>query len=74
MNTAEAGAKFTSGSREWELGVDASVAVAKMGTGGALDTTNLKKDIESFIFGGKGLMGDLSFESSRGRGPIDVEK
>ena len=74
MNTAEAGAKFTSGSREWELGVEASVAVAKMAADGALDTTNLRKDIVSFIFGGKGLMGDLSFESSRGRGPIDVEK
>jgi len=65
LNTPEAVAKFTSGSREWELGVDASVAVAKIGTGGSLDTTNLKKDIVSFIFSPKGLMGDVSFESSR---------
>jgi lipid-binding SYLF domain-containing protein len=47
------------------MGVDASVAVAKVGAGGALDTTNLKKDIVSFIFGEKGLMGDVSFSGSR---------
>ena len=65
LNTEEAVSKFTSGKREWELGVDASVAVAKVGAGGDLDTTNLKKDIVSFIFGEKGLIGDLTFEGSR---------
>ena len=33
--------------------------------GALLDTTNLKKDIVSFIFGDKGLMGDVSFSGSR---------
>jgi lipid-binding SYLF domain-containing protein len=65
MNTDSALANFTSGKSEWEMGVDASVAVAKVGAGGSLDTTNLKKDIVSFIFGDKGLMGDVSFEGSR---------
>jgi lipid-binding SYLF domain-containing protein len=65
MNTDKALASFTKGEREWEVGADASVAVAKMGAGGALDTTNLKKDIVSFIFGGQGLMADASFEGSR---------
>lgn len=65
MNTDETLAKFTSGKREWEFGIDAFVAVAKIGAGGELDTTNLKKDIVSFIFGEKGLMGDLSWEGSR---------
>jgi lipid-binding SYLF domain-containing protein len=65
MNTDETLAKFTSGEREWEFGIDASVAVANVGAGGDLDTTNLKKDIVSFIFGEKGLMGDLSWEGSR---------
>lgn len=65
INTEEALSKFTGGEREWELGVDASVAVAKVGAGGDLDTTNLKKDIVSFIFGEKGLIGDLTFEGSR---------
>jgi lipid-binding SYLF domain-containing protein len=65
FNTPQALAKFTSESREWEVGADASVAVAKMGAEGSLDTTNLKRDIVSFIFGGKGLMADASFEGSR---------
>ncbi len=65
MNTAEALAKFTSNDREWELGVDASVAVAQISAGGDIDTTNLKSDIVSFIFGEKGLMADVSWEGSR---------
>ena len=65
LNTDEALAKFTKGEREWEMGVDESVAVAKVGARRRLDTTNLKKDIVSFIFGDKGLMGDVSFSGSR---------
>jgi lipid-binding SYLF domain-containing protein len=72
LNTDEALAAFTSGKREWEFGVDASVAVAKVGAGGDIDTTNLKKDIVSFIFGQKGLMGDLSWEGSSFK-KLDVE-
>jgi lipid-binding SYLF domain-containing protein len=72
LNTDTALAKFTSGPREWELGADASIAVAKVGAGGALDTTNLKKDIVSFFFGDKGLMGDASFSGSRFK-KLDVE-
>jgi lipid-binding SYLF domain-containing protein len=73
INTAEALAKFTSGEREWELGVDASVAVGKVGAGGDIDTTNLKAAIVSFIFGEKGLMADLSFEGSAFK-KLEVEK
>jgi lipid-binding SYLF domain-containing protein len=65
LNSEKALANFTSDTREWEVGADASVAVAKVGAGGSLDTTNLKKDIVSFIFGVKGLMADASFEGSR---------
>ncbi len=72
LNTDTALAKFTSGEREWEFGVDASVAVAKIGAGGDLDTTNLKKDIVSFIFSSKGLIGDLTWEGSRFK-KLDVE-
>jgi hypothetical protein len=54
MNTDEALAKFTKGERESEFGVGASVAVAKLSAGGDLDTTNLKKDIVSFIFAPRG--------------------
>ena len=72
LNTDEVLASFTSGEREWEFGVDASVAVAKVGVGGDIDTSNLKKDIISFIFGQKGLMGDLSWEGSSFK-KLDVE-
>ena len=72
LNTDKALADFTSGKRELEFGVDASVAVAKVGAGGDIDTTNLKGDIISFIFGEKGLMGDLSWEGSSFK-KLDVE-
>lgn len=72
MNTDEALAKFTSGDREWEFGGDVSLAVAKVGVGGEIDTTNLKKDVVSFIFGEKGLMADVSWEGSRFK-KLDVE-
>ena len=72
FNTDEVLAKFTSDERELEFGADASVAIAKVGAGGDLDTTNLKKDIISFIFGQTGLMGDLSFEGSSFK-KLDVE-
>ena len=65
LNTDTALAKFTKDKREWEIGVDASVAVAKIGVGGDLDTTNLKKDIVSFIVGSKGLIADATWEGSR---------
>lgn len=72
INTDEALAKFTSGKREWELGADAGVAVAKVGANGSLDTTNVKAAIVSFFFGDKGLMGDASFSGSRFK-KLDVE-
>ena len=72
LNTDKALANFTSGKRELEFGVDASVAVAKVGAGGDIDTTNLKGDVISFIFGEKGLMGDLSWEGSSFK-KLDVE-
>jgi len=55
---------FRTGKREFEIGADASVAVAKVGAGGSLDTTNLQGAIVAFVFGEKGLMGDLSIEGA----------
>jgi len=72
INTDEALAKFTSGEREWEFGVDASVSVAKLSAGGDIDTTNLKGSIVSFLFGEKGLMADLTWEGSSFK-KLDVE-
>ena len=64
FNEQEALDKFRTGKREFEIGADASVAVAKVGAGGSLDTTNLKGAIVAFTFGEKGLMGDLSIEGA----------
>jgi lipid-binding SYLF domain-containing protein len=72
LNTDDALAKFTSGQREWEMGVDASLAVAKIGTGASLDTTNLKTATVVFVFGEKGLVGDVSFQGSRFK-KLDVQ-
>jgi lipid-binding SYLF domain-containing protein len=55
---------FRTDEREWEVGVDASVAVAEKGASGKLDTTVMKEAIVAFIFGEKGLMADLSLEGS----------
>ena len=56
--------KFRSGERDWEVGVDASVAIAKVGASGSLDTTNLKEPVVAYTFGEKGLMADLSLEGA----------
>ena len=49
----------------WEVGVDASVALATIGTGGELDTEVAKEPVIGFIFGNKGLMYNLSLEGSK---------
>ncbi len=49
----------------WEIGVDGSVAVITLGTGGAIDTTSLNEPIVAFVFNNKGLMYNLSLEGSK---------
>jgi len=49
----------------WEAGVDGSVAVVEWGTGGSVDTTNIKDPIIGFVFGNKGLMFNLTLEGSK---------
>jgi lipid-binding SYLF domain-containing protein len=63
---------FRTDEREWEVGVDASVAVAEVGASGKMDTTNLQEAIVAFMFGEKGLMADLSLEGSNFK-KINVE-
>lgn len=55
---------FRTGKREFEIGVDASVALANVGAGGSLDTTSIKRPIVAFTFGDKGFMADLSLEGA----------
>ena len=52
-------------SEDWSAGADTSFAVVSKGSGGQYDTATLNKPILGFIFGEKGLIGDLSFEGSK---------
>ena len=52
-------------SEGWEVGVDGSVALATLGAGASLDTTNLKEPIIGFVFNNKGLMYNLTLEGSK---------
>jgi lipid-binding SYLF domain-containing protein len=62
--TKEALSKFRK-SEGWEVGVDGSVALIKVGAGGSIDTTNIKDPIVAFVFGQKGLMYNLTLEGNK---------
>ena len=49
----------------WSAGADAALAVVSKGAAGQYDGATLGKPILGFIFGEKGLLGDLSFEGSK---------
>jgi len=49
----------------WEAGVDGSIAVVTIGAGGSVDTNTLKQPIIGFVFGQKGLMGNLTLEGTK---------
>lgn len=51
--------------RGWEVGVDASVAIATLGVGEHLGTETMQEPIIGFILSTKGLMYDLSLEGSK---------
>ena len=49
----------------WEAGVDGSVAIATLGTGGEIDTKTTKEPIIGFILSNKGLMYNLTIEGAK---------
>ena len=49
----------------WEVGVDGSVAVVKVGVAGEIDTKTLSEPVIGFIFGEQGLMANLSLEGAK---------
>jgi lipid-binding SYLF domain-containing protein len=49
----------------WKAGVDASIAVVKVGAGGAMDTSKLNEPILGFIIGQAGLMYNLTLEGAK---------
>ena len=49
----------------WRAGLDGSIAVVDVGTGGSLDSNNVRDPIVGFVFGHKGLMVNVSLEGSK---------
>ena len=64
FQTPQARDKFLN-SKDWSIGADTSVAVAKMGAGDRYDTQTLSKPVLAFVFGEKGLMGDASLQGAK---------
>jgi lipid-binding SYLF domain-containing protein len=56
--------KFTA-SKGWSIGADAAVVLVSQGAGGAYDSETIGKPILGFVFGAKGLLGDVSLEGSK---------
>lgn len=52
-------------SHGWTVGADTNVAVLSKGAGGEYDTKTLQRPILGFVFGEKGLIGDVSLEGSK---------
>ena len=49
----------------WEVGVDGSVAVVKVGVAGEIDTNTISEPVIGFVFGEQGLMANLSLEGAK---------
>ncbi|HTK02024.1 MAG TPA: YSC84-related protein [Bordetella sp.] len=52
-------------SQGWSAGADASVAVAKIGANGAVDTNTAKQAVVAFFLTNAGLMADLSIQGTK---------
>jgi len=49
----------------WEIGVDGNVALVKVGTGGSVNTNNVKQPVIGFVLTDRGLMYDLSLKGAK---------
>ena len=56
--------KFTA-SKGWSVGADTAIALVSQGAGGEYDSATVGKPILGFVFGEKGLLGDISFDGSK---------
>jgi len=52
-------------SKGWKVGLDGSVALVKWGTGGDINTIDMKDPIVGFVFSNKGLMFNLTLEGAK---------
>lgn len=49
----------------WEIGVDGSVTLVRVGAGGSIDTTTTRAPVIGFVLADRGLMYDLSLSGSK---------
>ena len=52
-------------SRGWDVGADASVALAKVGANGAIDTTTANNPVQVVVLTNAGLMANLNLEGTK---------
>lgn len=62
--TDEARERFVN-SRDWTVGADTGVAVVTKGAGARYNNGTLNKPVLAFVFGEKGLLGDVSLEGAK---------
>ena len=62
--TDEALKKFQN-SAGWTVGVDGSVALAKLGADGSIDANTLQQAVIGFVVSNKGLMYNLTLEGTK---------
>lgn len=49
----------------WEIGVDGSVTLVRVGVGGSIDSTTTRAPVIGFVLADRGLMYDLSLSGSK---------
>ena len=64
FTSAKALAKFKQ-TKGWKAGVDGSAVIAKVGTGGEIDTNTANQPVIAFILGERGLMYNATLEGSK---------
>lgn len=52
-------------SENWEIGADASVALVTLDAGGQVDTETIDDPVIAFVYGGEGLMYNLTLEGTK---------
>ncbi|MOA66624.1 hypothetical protein D3C78_1934550 [compost metagenome] len=64
FNTQEALDKFVNGNG-WSAGVDATVAVGRVGANGVIDTNTAQAPVSSFVMTNAGLEAGVSLQGAR---------
>ena len=71
FNDTDALAKFRDGKRNWQVGGNLSVVVAKKGASGGFDTKTMGAPISVYVYSQAGFMGDISVDGSTFKKLVD---